>query len=234
MSDLFSALDATWPAVGTALAGEWRVRQGAGGGKRVSSATAEAETAVATIHEAEAQHAAFGQPPLFCIRDGQDKIDRALADRGYELVDPVVLYAARAADIGAEAPDRLSTFPLWPPLAIARDIWAAGGIGVQRQAVMERVTGPRTSILGRADDRAAGAVFVAVHGTTAMVHALHVEEPARRLGLGRNLMRAAARWAAAEGAETLALAVTRANGPANALYAAMGMTVVARYHYRSK
>ena len=208
--------------------------RGRGGGKRVSSATADAATAVATIRQAEAQHAAFGQPLLFCIKDGQDAIDLALDARGYQLVDPVVLYAAPTADIGAQAPDRLSTFPLWPPLAIARDIWTAGGTGAQRLAVMDRVTGPRTAILGRAGDRAAGAVFVAIHDRTAMVHALHVEEPARRQGLGRNLMRAAARWAAAEGAETLALAVTCANGPANALYTAMGMALAGRYHYRAK
>ena len=43
---------------------------------------------------------------------------------------------------------------------------------------------------------------------------------------------AAAAWAAAEGAATLALAVTRANAPARALYARLGLAEAAAYHYR--
>jgi GNAT superfamily N-acetyltransferase len=47
-------------------------------------------------------------------------------------------------------------------------------------------------------------------------------------------MRAAARWAARQGAAELALLVTRKNVPANALYTSLGMSVVGSYHYRIK
>ncbi len=234
MSDLFAALDATWPAAGTRQAGGWLVREGRGGGKRVSSATVLDGSAAEGIALAEAAHAALGQPPLFCLRDGQEAPDRALAARGYRILDPVVLLSAPAARIASEPPAHLSTFPLWPPLAITRDIWTAGGNGAERQAVMARVAGPKTAILGRAGDRAAGAVFVAAHGDIAMIHALHVDDAARRQGLARNLMRAAAAWGLEQGAATLALAVTRANAPANTLYAALGMEPAGHYHYRAK
>lgn len=234
MNDLFAALDATWPAASTRQAGGWLVREGQGGGKRVSSASALEDGAVAGIDQAEAVHAALGQPPLFCLRDGQEAVDQALAARGYRVLDPVVLLAAPVAQIAAVPPAHLSSFPLWPPLAITRDIWVAGGNGADRQAMMERVTGPKTAILGRVGDRAAGAVFVAVDGDIAMVHALHVDEAARRKGLARDLMRAAAVWALDQGAVTLALAVTRANGPANGLYAALGLLPAGHYHYRAK
>lgn len=234
MSDLFAALDATWPAASVRQAGGWLVREGLGGGKRVSSATALDDSAGDAIAEAEAAHVALGQPPLFCLRDGQAALDRALAARGYHILDPVVLFAAPAGQLAAEPPAHLSAFALWPPLAITRDIWAASGNGAERQAVMERVVGPKTAILGRTGDRAAGAVFVATHDDIAMIHALHVDEGARRQGLARNLMRAAAAWAQEQGAATLALAVTRANGPANALYAGLGMKVAGHYHYRAK
>ena len=46
-------------------------------------------------------------------------------------------------------------------------------------------------------------------------------------------MATAARWAAEAGAERLALAVTRENAGARALYDALGMTEVASYHYRA-
>lgn len=234
MSDPFAALDATWPAASTRQTGGWLIREGRGGGKRVSSASALDDGAAAGIAAAEAAHQALGQPPLFCLRDGQEELDQALAARGYRVLDPVVLLAAPVAQIAAHPPAHLSSFPLWPPLAITRDIWVAGGNDAARQAVMDRVAGPKTSILGRAGDRAAGAVFVATEGDIAMVHALHVEPTARRQGLARDLMRAAAAWARDQGALTLALAVTRANGPANGLYAALGLMPAGYYHYRTK
>ena len=52
--------------------------------------------------------------------------------------------------------------------------------------------------------------------------------------VARNMMRAAAIWAQNHGATTLALAVTRSNVSANALYSSLGMTVVGYYHYRIK
>lgn len=234
MSDLYAALDATWPAASVSRAGGWHIREGQGGGKRVSCATAADGGAALGIDAAEAAMAALGQAHLFCLRDGEDGLDRALAARGYGLVDPVILYACPATRIASEPPAPLSAFPLWPPLAITRDIWSEGGVGSARQAIMDRVPGPKTSILGRTGDRAAGAVFVAVHGDLAMVHALHVDRAARRQGQARNLMRAAALWALDQGAETLALAVTRANEPANALYAALGMAAAGQYHYRAR
>ena len=56
-----------------------------------------------------------------------------------------------------------------------------------------------------------------------MLHALEVAPFARRQGLGRGMTRAVAAWALAAGAATLALAVTRANAPARALYDRLGM-----------
>ncbi len=115
-----------------------------------------------------------------------------------------------------------------------RELWTAGGIGPARQAVMDRVAGPKTGILARADDTPAGTAFVACDGKTAMIHAIHVAPELRRRGAAGNIMRAAAHWAQDQGAETLALAVTRANDAANHLYASIGMKVVGYYHYRVK
>ncbi|MER2510561.1 MAG: GNAT family N-acetyltransferase [Amaricoccus sp.] len=46
------------------------------------------------------------------------------------------------------------------------------------------------------------------------------------------MVRAACRWAATEGAATLALAVGRANLPAVTLYQRLGMAEAGAYHYR--
>jgi ribosomal protein S18 acetylase RimI-like enzyme len=224
---LLHLLEATWPAARTWQQGAVTLRDGAGGGQRVSAASVQDGFAEQDIVAAEAAMA----HPLFLVREGQDALDRALAGRGYRLHDPVVAYAA---DIGALTGDLppLAAFPHWPPLRISCGIWDEGGIGVARINVMERVQGPKTAILARHADRPAGVAFVALAGTDAMVHALEVRPAHRRMGVGRSAMRAAANWAAAQGATRLALVVTERNAGARALYAALGMTVVGRYHYR--
>jgi GNAT superfamily N-acetyltransferase len=233
-AELLEVLEATWPAAHRFRVGPWTIRDGAGGGQRVSAATAEAPWTEADLALAEAEMAALGQSPLFMIRGGEETLDAALAARGYAVKDPVVLYAVPLAELSAEPVPRLTAFTVWPPLAIAREIWQQGGIGPARCAVMERAAGPKTAVLGRTQDRASGAAFAAIHGRHAMLHTIEVVPALRRNRTGLHMIRAAAHWARSEGAETLSLAVTRANAPANALYAFLGMSPVGYYHYRVK
>jgi GNAT superfamily N-acetyltransferase len=226
---LAEVMEATWPAARRWHLGPFTLRDGAGGGKRVSAASAEGPF---TAQDLDAAAAAMPEP-LFLIRPGDETLDAALDARGWRIVDPVVAYAAPVATLAADLPG-LTAFPHWPPLEIARALWAEGGIGPARIAVMDRVTGPKVALLGRAGDRPAGVAFVACHGAEAMLHALEVREPQRRRGLGRNLLHAAANWAATQGATRLSLVVTRQNVAARALYARLGMQVVGQYHYRMK
>ena len=229
--DLAAALEATWPPARAVTLGPWTIRDGQGGGKRVSAATAEGDWAEGDLPGAEAAMRALGQAPLFLVREGETRLDAVLAARGYGLVAPTLFYEAPVAAF-APGPDPMSGFAHWPPLAIVREIWTAAGIGPQRQAVMARVAGPHAAILGRTRDRPSGAAFVALSGAVAMIHALEVPQAQRRQGTARNLVGRAADWAAGQGAGWLALAVTEANGPARALYEALGMQVAGRYHYR--
>lgn len=232
MTDWLDLMEGTWPAAARLRTGPWVVRDGQGGGSRVSSATAGGDWAENDISLAEAAHRSLDQTPLFLLRDGEDRLDAALAARGYAARDHVDLLAAPLARLGAEEPRRMSTFALWPMLAIMRDLWSETGIGSGRLAVMDRAAGPRTSILGRHEDRAAGCVFVACNGEVAFVHALQVLPAFRRKGLARDMMRGAAQWALANGATQLALPVTRTNLAAQGLYRSMGLEAVSRYHYR--
>jgi GNAT superfamily N-acetyltransferase len=228
---LFRAIDATWPAARMRRLGPWRLREGLGGGQRVSAATAEEPVSEGDIEVAEAGMRAFGQPPIFMIRPGDEGLDGWLADRGYPVVDPVVLRMGRVADL-AERAKPATVLPAWPPLAMARDLWAEAGIGPGRIAVMERADGAKSAFLGRVGDRPAGAAYLAVDREVAMLHALEVMPFARRKGLGRVMMRAAAAWAQEAGANWLAVLVVAANAPGNALYEGLGMGAVTRYHYR--
>jgi GNAT superfamily N-acetyltransferase len=226
---LAEVMEATWPPASRSALGPFTLRDGAGGGKRVSAASLDGPF---TDDDLAALETAMPEP-LMLVRAGEETLDAALEARGWRIIDPVVAYAAPIAQLTADLP-RLTAFAHWPPLEIARSIWAEGGIGPARIAVMDRVTGSKTALLGRIEDRSAGVAFVACHGAEAMVHALDVRESHRRQGLGRNLLHAAANWAATEGATRLSLVVTRQNVAARALYARLGMECVGQYHYRMK
>lgn len=232
MSDLFAVTEATWPAAAFHKVGPFLVREGKGGGQRVSAATAEGDWTEADIDAVEAAQTGLGQHPLFMIRPDDTRLDAALAARGYAVKDPVNLYEAPVADLMGEI-KRLSAFTIWPPLAIMRDIWAEGGIGPGRIAVMERAKGPKTTVLGRVNDRASGAAFVAIDGKTAMLHALHIVPEQRRQSSAVYMMRKAAEWAQDHGVERFSVLVTQANDAANSLYTSLKMQVVGQYHYRS-
>jgi GNAT superfamily N-acetyltransferase len=98
---------------------------------------------------------------------------------------------------------------------------------------MHRAPEPRSAILLRANDRAAGALFVGVHRDLAVTHLVLTLPGFRRQGVGLLGLRHAAIWAAANGADTLALPVEADNAPALALYARAGLTRVGGYRYWS-
>ena len=230
---LYAVIDGTWPASAKQALGPWTVRLDSGGGSRVSAATAELPATDADIPLAEQAMREAGQVPLFMIREGENQLDQDLAARGYAIKDPVNLYAAPISDIATDRPPAVTSFEIWPPLAAQAEIWAAGGIGKSRLAVMDRARHPKTTLLGRHADKPAGTVYVGVAADCAMIHALEISNDYRRHGLARHMTRAAAFWARDNGADYLTLVTTQANEGANALYTSLGMTLVGQYHYRT-
>lgn len=228
---LFAALEATWPPAEAKDAPPFRLRNGQGGGQRVSSALSLGPATLADIDKAETAIKTMGQTALFMICPGDEALDRMLIDRGYTISDPTLLYQIKPAQIARPGPLG-QVLPTWPPFAIQREIWAEGGIGTARLAVMDRASQPKTCLLCRIRDTPAATVFAALSGRIAMLHALEVAPEARRKGIGETLVRATAEWAASKGADWLALAVTEANAAANALYRKLGMAPAGRYHYR--
>ena len=226
MSDLFDVLEATWPPLSREPVGPFVRRDGAGGGKRVSATLLEGAFSDEALN-------ALGPEPLFQLRPGQRLLDEALAARGYEVVDPTVLMEA-PVEVLAEAPRPVFLLGCFPPLAIQRGLWAKAHTGPERLAVMERACTPRQSFVIRHNDSPAGVGFVAIHKGTAMLHALHVEPQFRRQGVARDAVRGMAHWAGQNGATRFALAVTRGNVGARALYSELGMVEVGEYHYRER
>lgn len=231
---LARAFEETWPAAEYADAGGFRVGRGLGAGGRVSSASVIGTWAPEDIAAAEAIHRDWNQQPMFRVPDSDGALIAALAAAGYRRDTPTAIMQAPVASLTGQPIPPLTTFAVWPPLAIQRDIWSSGSINPARQAVMERVAGPKTAILGRMDDRASGAAFAAIGGEAAMVHAVEVLPQFRRRGLAGWMMRQAAAWAADHGATRIGLAVSRANAGARAVYDRLGFVEVAGYAYYAR
>ena len=230
---LFDAVEATWPAAVYHRHGPCLLRDGQGGGKRVSSISVDAGWTADDIATAERACCDLGQIPLFQLRRGQAELDTELDARGYQVVDPVDLLAAPVSALTADL-GRLDTLPSWPHLAVQAEIWAGGGIGPARLAVMDRAAGPKTALLGRHNDHPVATAFIACHGPIAMLHALEVVPEARRQGIARVMMQGAANWAARQGAQDLAVLVVKTNQPAQNLYKSLGMAAMGHYFYRIK
>jgi GNAT superfamily N-acetyltransferase len=208
------------------------LRDGQGGGKRVSAATATGPVKETDIRLAERGLADLGQAPLFLIRDRDTALDVMLEARRYGVLDPVTAYACPVVKLTDVKLPRVTVFEIWEPLSIMLEIWQSGGIGPARIDVMRRANGPKTSLLGRLNEHPAAAAFVAMHDGIAMVHAIEILEHQRRQGMGGWIMRAAGFWAAKQGAHTVSVVCTDANEGANRLYTSLGMSVVGHYHYR--
>lgn len=217
MSDtLFEAIDATWAPATITHNGPWLIRDGQGGGKRVSAVSACRTPSLQDIEGAL-------DWPLFMIRPQDHQLDAVLAANGYQIIDPVDIFtctpcARTTAYRANEHPSQIQT-----------SIWAAGGIGPERLAVMARTSGPKAYL-----EVANATAFIALHKGIAMTHAVEVAQTARKQGYGGQIMAGALDWAYQHGAQKLALAVTSANKPAQNLYRALNMTIETHYHYRIK
>ena len=228
---LYEVSERTWPAARRFERGVWTLRDGQGGGKRVSAATARGPVTDGDIPKAEDAMRDMGQRPLFMLREDEADLDAMLAARGYGVVDPVVIYTLPIARLTDKAIPRVTTFAIWEPLAIMRELWAEGGVGPERIAVMARAE-TKTAILARWNEKPAGTAFAAVHDRVCMVHAVEVRKVQRRQGVAGWIMRQAAFWGQAQGAEHLAVLCVADNAGANGLYRAMGFAEAGRYHYR--
>jgi len=156
LDHLFDAVDATWPAARTERVGPWLVGHGQGGGKRVSATTLDGTFVDADIGQAVKAMQDIGQAPLFMVRNGETALDFALESAGYEIVDPVVIYACPVAKLTDLPIPRVTVFAIWEPLAIIKEIWSQGGIGPARVAVMLRAKGAKTALLARWNEQPAG------------------------------------------------------------------------------
>ena len=232
---LYDVNDATWPPAEMHRLGPFTLRQGDGGGQRVSSASLwEDRFTEADIETAERAMKGMDQPLLFMVRDSDQALDAMLENRGYFIKDPVTLFAGPSARMAEHDPKGLVAIDVSEPMAVMAEIWETGGIGAGRLNVMRRATGPKTCFLGRTDDQPAGVAYVGCDKDIAMMHALEILPELRRKGLALQMMGAMGAWALRNGADTFSLVVLTQNDAACGLYERLGMVKIGQYHYRKK
>jgi GNAT superfamily N-acetyltransferase len=193
---------------------------------------------VRRVRRAEEFYATRAATARFQITPGAcpERLDAALAARGYQRGSPVSLRVASSARVLAAAParavqvrvdDRLTSgwFATWQAVH--------GGDAGSERDLLDRVDGPgayATALIG--DDAVAVGRAVADAGWAGVFGMATLPE-ARGQGAGRGLLAALAGWAGAHGADRMYLQVERDNVPALRLYERAGFEEVCRYHYRT-
>ncbi len=170
---------------------------------------------------------------IFGTRDGaEDDLAALLSDRGYAASGGSMLMAGPLDAFRGDLPS-VSGFAHWPPLAICDALWDGHGNGGDRRAPAWRAPEPKAAILLRLDDRAAGALFVAIHEGIVVCHMVLTLPRFRRRGLGLIGMAHAARWGRGHDARHIALPVEANNTAALALYGRAGLVQRGGYRYWS-
>ena len=231
-SDIFEAIDVTWPAEKFLEIPKWKLRRSAKGGKRVSAATAIGAPDISDIKLAENKMVQWHQDKLFMIKKNEIILDEALSASGYRVIDPTNIWSISSKNLSIQKTLPVKAFTIFPPLAIQIELWRANHISPSRIEIMDRVKTHKTTIFGRINARPAASAFVAVSNKFAMVHALVVDKKCRRQGMGKFVMQKVGSWAYQMGAESVVALCTEKNCSANILYKSLGMQVIGKYHYR--
>jgi GNAT superfamily N-acetyltransferase len=227
------------PAPRTGFDGPFVLRAFAGGTGRANAASSldaapdlDLEARIARI---EARYTALGAPPRFRSTplDPPGLAD-ALAARGYVEKDETLILLTPIATIAA--PD-----PAVEALAAPDDDWMAVTATAEHQTPARRrekegtaalLTVPGAWVTLREEHAAAAVASVVVAGPLAAYFDLAVRPEHRRKGLAARTVRAAADWAARQGAAWLFCQVAATNAASMALNRdVLGMREAYRYRY---
>ncbi len=231
-SEFSKMLEDTWPPKKVIRLDDWTIRISEGAGKRASAISLEGIWEETSFKRLKNLLKKLGKSEIFMVYQSDSLFEKELNERNYKVFDKSCVFEIAVAEIiKTEAPP-VTMFSIWPPLQIQKELWITNGISWQRQAVMDRASKPKTSILGRWNDNPIASAFVAKSGNVAFLHALVVDKNFRRQGVARALMRHAGQWATKHNCARLMVVTTETNSAANSLYTSLEFQLVNKYHYR--
>ncbi len=237
------AIARAWPAREQAAIGPWTARLDAGVTRRANSVLAHGDgptpvTAVLDgwLETSEQLYRARGLTPWIQVTDASWPPDLAaeLAARGWETgIDRTLLLAGPVPT--AESPLDVRLAPR-PEPAWVETWWEVDPRGGAPElesaaAIIARIREPTAFATVSLGGVCAGVALGVVVDGLLVLECVATRPEARRRGAGRAAVGALGRWAGEHGATACLLAVLEANGPANALYAALGLTEASAYAY---
>ncbi|MBB5084443.1 GNAT family N-acetyltransferase [Nonomuraea endophytica] len=223
-----------WPAFEQHERDGWVLRYAGGVTDRANSVYARnvPEDMDAALEYAERFYAERGLTPVFTV--GDPGLDQVLERRGYRRTRPVQAMVARL-DTLPEPPAHPVRIEDEPWDAWMDAWWSVDGRYADRIGDARRiVTGVPAWYAAVEQDGVPLAVGRGVpQGDTLGIYCMATLPAARRRGLGRGVIRALVRRAAAAGMSSAYLVVTEANDNAKELYRGEGFEVAGEgYHYR--
>lgn len=232
-----------WPAASIQYDGSWQIRLTAGHpSKRLNSVNpldpSDHGDIEARVERAGRRFDAYDRPLVFRQSPlAPPQLEAFLDARGWRRFDETIVMAGSIAALDIEG--GMDHLPLRD---IGRYVDASITVHGRESSLKAGLTEVLSSIrppsgLFVIEDEAAGPVSTAlcVHDNDmAGLFELATREEARRAGHGREVVRAALRWARHRGAEKAWLQVESANTAAVGLYSSLGFSEVYRYAYRQK
>jgi GNAT superfamily N-acetyltransferase len=242
VDDLESAAFNAWPAFHQLLAAGWLIRFADGYTKRANSANflyPMTTPAVQLVSWCEQLFAVRHLPPTFRLVDRPETppMDRILAERGYQVLDPSVVLQSPIAQVQLppRAADTFTPLSLdaWMPIHTTLSCANPHAQDIHRR-ILARITLPRVlgAILVDGQPVACG-MGVVDRGLFGLFD-LVTHPGQRRRGYGGQLIAGLIGWAADHRPETCYLQVVQHNQPARALYQKLGFREAYRYWYRVK
>lgn len=242
VSRIEAASLATWPALETIEDGQWRARFAGGFSGRSNSICAldpaDDGDAAQRLDALSARYAEQGMETDFRVTPltGDGVLDALDAQNWKPFKTSLVLSLALDQTEGFDA--AASFYDATDPEFLAAQAGLQGFAPDLQEtftAILGALTRPACGIVIAADDGSPGASLLCVEcDGIVMVYDVITSKSLRGQGFGRRMMASALSWGAENGASHAALQVQGDNGPAIALYLAMGFVFRYPYHYRRK
>lgn len=229
-----------WPAASVHYDGSWAIRLTASHpSRRINSVNpldpADNRDIEQRIARIEQRFRAYERPIVFRMSPlAPAELEAHLNAAGWRRSDETRVMAAQLADMDLDG-----GYELLPVRDIGRFVDAAIALNADERVnkpglteLLESIRPPYGMFLIEDENGPAAAALCVHDNEMAGLFDITVRDDLRSRGFGRSIVRAALRWATAQGATTGWLQVEAGNRAANGLYERLGFDEVYRYVYR--
>jgi len=225
-----------WPASETVRQGDWIMRFEKGYSKRANSVTTlgDFESGLdRRIAECEEMYRSRGLRPIFRLPSFAEPVilDRALEERGYEIVDPTHVMTVPLDGAGAGS-DSIGEESVDDWLDLHKELLDDTRSKELHKRILDNISTPKFFASLEHDSRKVVCGMGVLDGEFVGLFDIVTLPEMRRRGLATRLVFGLHSWAADRGASTAYLQVIKSNSGAVRLYEKLGYTSLYDYWYR--